>query len=421
MKFRLLAILLTFSIFLVGCGVSEEISQIEDESTVEAREIEDEVAEDDEGNYEALTDRQLEVYAIEGDVEAQLELATRYDYGTSENGQDFGKAKEYYEMAASSGNATALRVLGYYYLEGLDSDVDLDLAVDYFLQAIEGGDVDAYVGIGRAYLAGYEGEGLSLGDEESTSDTLEDEETQEEQSEEEISTAESTALSYFETASALGSLSGGYYTAYLTEQMATEDADYSSAIAAYEELASLDKADLSIFDKYLVDAANTQLGMIYVVGRGVEVDYAVAMEYFMAASDYPQAQYCIGQLYENGYGVDVDYEEAVNWYLLAADADYAPALTQLGYMYYLGNGVEADLDQAIYYEKRAAMQGYAAAQINLGYLYENGIGVEQDLEVALSYYSMAAEQGSEGAEEAITRVQSLIEEENEVEIEETEE
>ncbi len=424
MKFRQLIILFCLGIFLIGCGNTAE--NVVDDSEVETAE-EETVAEN--LDYTSLSDKELEVYCTDGDIEAALELATRYDYGTAEGGQNFSKAKQYYEMAALSGNARALRLLGYYYLEGAASEVNLDLAVDYFIQAVDAGDVDAYVGIGRAYLAGYEGEGLSLDaegnsvdetedgsanemeNEDSADVTDEEDQSTNETDDEEISEAESIALSYFEKASDEGSLSGKYYVACLTEQITIKDEDLTSVIDTYTELASLDKNDLPIYDEYLVDAANTRLGVFYVYGKGVEVDYDIAMEYFLAAEDYSQAQYYIGQMYENGYGVDVDYEEAFNWYAKAAETDYAPALTQLGYLYYMGYGVDADLDQAIYYEKRAAMQGYATAQINLGYLYENGIGVTKDLNVALTYYSMAAEQNYEGANEAVIRVQSLIDEE----------
>ena len=62
----------------------------------------------------------------------------------------------------------------------------------------------------------------------------------------------------------------------------------------------------------------------------------------------------------------------------------------------------------MYYEKLAAAQGYTPSQINLGYLYENGFGVEKNLETALAYYKLAFDSGYEGAEEAITRVESQL-------------
>ncbi len=383
MKFKYIAIMTLAVMLLVGCGKEEQ--KVQNEPVVK---VEKEVV------YEKLTEKELEVRCLDGDVKAQLELATRYDYGTSEIGHSFEKAKKYYEMAAAQNNVDAIRCLGYLYLNGCGVDKDLDKAMNYFVLAKDAGDVDSWVGIGRVYMTGY-------GDHESTG--------------EEALTSEQKAKAAIEHAYNAKRPAGLYYMAYLMENEGSDTAeitqDMTSVVELYQSIAILE--DLSVYDKYLVDAANTRLGMMYALGKGVTQDYDTAMEYLKKASKnaYPEAQYYIGQMYENGYGVDKDYKEAYEWYVRAAQKDYAPALNQLGSLFYKGNGVDADLDQAIYYHKLAAMQGYAAAQINLGYLYENGIGVERSIDTALAYYQLAAEQNNEGAKEAVARVQRKINEE----------
>lgn len=359
---------------MAGCGKKETQSKPNTADEHVIKEIDD---------YTKLKDGELEVYSLDGDVKAQMELAGRYDYGTAEKGRDFNQAKIYYEMAAAQGNVDAIRCLGYLYLNGCLGEVDLDKAMEYFNQALEQGDPDANVGIGRVYLAGY-------GDPESST---------------------APALEYIETAFKQGRPSGAYYMAYLYEEGIGVSQDINQAMELYQGV--IEMKELSCYDAYLVDAARTRIGILYVEGQGISQDYDKALSNFKvsAKKGYAVAQYYMGQMYENGYGVDKDYETAYDWYLKAAKQDYAPALNQLGYLYYKGNGVDADLDQAIYYHKMAAMQGYAAAQINLGYLYENGIGVEKDLSTALKYYAMAAEQDNEGAKEAVTRVQKQLDEE----------
>lgn len=374
MKRGYIFLLLLSAFVLAGCGRkgTPENPGLVEETT--QKKVED---------YTKLTDGELEVYSLDGDVQAQMELAGRYDYGTAEKGSDFNQAKVYYEMAAAQGNVDAIRCLGYLYLNGCLGEVDLDKAMEYFNQALEQGDPDANVGIGRAYLAGY-------GDPESST---------------------APALEYIETAFKQGRPSGIYYMAYLYEEGIGVSQDINQAMELYQGV--LEMKELSRYDAYLTDAARTRIGILYVEGQGIPQDYEKALSSFKASAKngYAVAQYYMGQMYENGYGVDRDYETAYDWYYKAAEQDFAPALNQLGYLFYKGNGVEANLDQAVYYHKLAAMQGYAAAQINLGYLYENGIGVEKDLSTALKYYTMAAEQNNEGAREAVTRVQKQLDEE----------
>lgn len=334
--------------------------------------------------YTELTDKELEVYGSDGDVKAQIELANRYDYGTADTGRNFIQAKTWYELAAMQGDKDALRCLGYIYLNGCLGEVDFDMAIDYFEQAIAAGDESANVGIARAYLDGYD---------------------------EEIEDRDAKVMEYVQAAYQNDCPAGTYYMAYLLEEGIGTETDYAEAISLYNKV--IEQKDLSIYDAYLVNASKTRLANMYVDAKGVEQDYETALSLFKESANegYAMAQYYTGLMYENGFGVDRDYEEAMEWYLKAAEQEYAPALNQVGYMYYKGIGVDADIEQALYYQKLAAMQGYAAAQINLGYIYENGIGVEKDLETALEYYQLANEQGSDGAKEAIMRVQKLLNEE----------
>lgn len=363
--------LVFLALLLTGCAKEKEPEPPVDSSQTQVVPV-----------YEELSDEELEVYSIEGDEKAQMELANRYDFGSAEKGQNFEQAKKYYEMAAAQENKDALRCLGYIYLNGVLGEKDLDRAMEYFSQAIALEDTDAYVGVGRTYLAGY-------GDEE---------------------TRHTQALENIRVAYQKGTPAGIYWFAYLLENKIGTVANEEKALELYEQVAQME--DLSVYDKYLVNAAKTRLGVMYTEAKGVAQDYDKAISYFKdsADDDYATAQYYLGQMYENGYGVDKNYEKAFAWYQKAAEQDYAPALNQMGYLYYKGNGVESSVEQAIYYHKLAAMQGYAAAQINLGYLYENGIGVEKNNATALEYYQMAAAQDNDGAKEAVARVQKKINE-----------
>ncbi len=67
--------------------------------------------------------------------------------------------------------------------------------------------------------------------------------------------------------------------------------------------------------------AQSNLGVCYKNGWGVNEDMAEAVKWFRAGAEqgYVQAQYSLGVCYENGWGVSKDIAEAVKWYRAAAE------------------------------------------------------------------------------------------------------
>jgi TPR repeat protein len=184
-------------------------------------------------------------------------------------------------------------------------------------------------------------------------------------------------------------------------------------------------------------AGQYELGERYYYGRGVQQDYAKAMEWYRKAADQGDraAQIMLGSLYENALGVSKDDNEARSWYRKAADqgsplaedalerlraSDSAAILIpspapsasmtpqeqyEKGDAYYWGRaGVNQDYQNAFYWYQKAADAGDAAAQIMLGSLYENGLGVSKDYGRARSWYEKAADQGRPLAQDALTRL-----------------
>ena len=65
--------------------------------------------------------------------------------------QEYGKAIEYYRLAASIGNLQAVSNLGYCYLYGRDIESNLSLALGYFRIASKRGCIDASYKLGDIY------------------------------------------------------------------------------------------------------------------------------------------------------------------------------------------------------------------------------------------------------------------------------
>ena len=149
------------------------------------------------------------------------------------------------------------------------------------------------------------------------------------------------------------------------------------------------------------------LGACYAHGKGVEKDYAEAVNWWRRAAEqnYFPAQYSLGGCYANGQGVSKNSTEAVKWYRKAAEQNHAPAQFNLGRSYDNGEGVEKDYAEAVKWYRKAAEQNDALAQYNLGGFYAQGQGVEKDYSEAYAWYNLASK-----TDEDATKIRDNLEE-----------
>lgn len=99
-------------------------------------------------------------------------------------------------------------------------------------------------------------------------------------------------------------------------------------------------------------------------------DYALALAEWSAEAERgnPDAQYNLGQMYRLGQGVDVDMSKAFGWYLRAAEQGMVPAQLNVGVMYGRGIGVPSDDVQAYKWLSIAAAQGEPQAMRTIDFL-----------------------------------------------------
>lgn len=109
------------------------------------------------------------------------------------------------------------------------------------------------------------------------------------------------------------------------------------------------------------------------------------------------AQNELGLIYLNGDGIPLNYVEAMQWFKKAAEKHDAKAQNNLGVMYLNGDGVPQNYVEAIKWFTKAAGQGHDNAQYNLGIVHEQGKGVPENLMEAYVWYSLAAAQGHKDA------------------------
>ena len=84
--------------------------------------------------------------------------------------------------------------------------------------------------------------------------------------------------------------------------------------------------------------------------------------YPLAQRGNAESQNRLGYLYENGKGVEVNYKKAVEWYLKAAEKGEPAAQFNLGVMYRKGRGVQKNDKIARNWYEKAAKQGHPIAE-----------------------------------------------------------
>ena len=131
-----------------------------------------------------------------------------------------------------------------------------------------------------------------------------------------------------------------------------------------------------------------------------EGDYETALAVWqpLAESGDADSQFGLGQLYGNGFGVNMDDALAIKWYSAASAQGHAEASYRLGVMYQNGWGVEQSDVEMLRYFELAADGGFVEAHRSLGDMYANGFGVEADPVKSFRYYTTAAMLGDIGSE-----------------------
>lgn len=163
--------------------------------------------------------------------------------------------------------------------------------------------------------------------------------------------------------------------------------DYATAVAAFERGVAVGDA-----------AAANNLGVMYLKGRGVDIDYVRARELFetAAADGIAGAMFNRGIMLLRGYGGPPEPARAHGWFERAARLGDREAQFFLGLMLTRGDGVPADPEAAREWFRQSAEAGLAASQFNLAMLLLSQ-DVEDNEDEALRWLSAASAQAHPGA------------------------
>lgn len=293
---------------------------------------------------------------------------------------DYLKAYKWF-YKASNDSPTATNNLGYMYHHGLGMEPDLDKAIEYYESAAKRGSKNATkhlqeedIVIAKKDKDRRDQINKYLTDAKALYDNKKYKE----------------AIQKYEEASKLGSSDGLYHIAMMTLEGEGVKQNKEHAIEILKELGNKNHTD-----------ALYALGHIYQYGDGVPVNKELALDYYKKAADTGNTycQYLYGAYCLCGTLGIKKYKEAYLYSKAAAEKGYKHAYYYLGEAYYFGYGVKQDYQKAIYcYEKDSYDPDTA---YSLGYIYEHGKGVEIDGKKAATYYQNSAAYGNNDARVAL--------------------
>lgn len=323
-----------------------------------------------------------------GNTNAMLSIGYLYDIGKGVKANT-EKAIYWYERAANEGNnSTAMGNLGYVY-EKLEN---YQLAIEWYLKAIENNNEDVILCLGRSYRAiGNYFEAMKWL-QQAASNNIPDAMNYiglMYSNGEGVPQNTTTALNWYKKAARLGLPVAMSNIGYIYEQQE----NYNSAIEWYLKTVNADNCD---------DDVMCRLGRIY---RKLG-NYNDAMKWFNEAEKLCNfdAMNMLGLMYSNGEGVEKNSELAIHWYKEAADGGLAVAMYNLGYEY---RYILKDYQQAFYWYQQAANTRYISAMTELGDLYYNGLGVAVNKQKALELYKEAADNGDENAIKTLEKIKTV--------------
>jgi uncharacterized protein len=111
----------------------------------------------------------------------------------------------------------------------------------------------------------------------------------------------------------------------------------------------------------------------------------------------------LGVRYLLGRGVPQNNAKAFGYFNEAAAQGDPFAENELAYMYAAGKGTPRNNNLAFLYYQRAANHGLASAQYNLGMMYEHGLGTAENKVLAKQWIEKSAASGFEPAKLALQR------------------
>ncbi len=294
----------------------------------------------------------LERSALDGDIDAQLDLAYLYSDQQSEH-YNPQKCLEWVLKAASADHPTAQAFAGDCFSTGIGTTQDPHKAFYWYSKAALAGHGGAERSIGQMYQEG----------------TV-------------VAQDLDTALYWLRRSCEHDDIDSQLYLAECLSTGDVFESDLEEAARWYEAAAKLGSLE-----------GQLALAYCYEYGTGVEQDPSLAIFWLQYAVEQnsPEAMKSLAEFYHHGEDIEKDDDEALRLMQEAANMGYGPALKWLGWWYSQGL-VKLPIDQkrAVKYYKEAVEAGDNSAMYYMGWHYQHGAGVGQSDTAAAYWYKKGA-------------------------------
>ncbi|KAI9027384.1 hypothetical protein CLU79DRAFT_832767 [Phycomyces nitens] len=282
-------------------------------------------------------------------------------------------AVQWFQRAASLGDAVAQRELGLLHDAGLGVPKDYIAAFDLFQKAAAQQDAQAVLLVGSYYQ-----NGLSV--------------------EKDIK----RAIEYYVEASRLGAPVAPFAAAQVYHTLSQFEEAYTQYQTAANDV-RLAQTRIGRTSKLMV----ARYVLSYVPSSALSDDISTAAHHFgdhtkeeafqmlykLATNDnFEPSFYWLGDCYRHGNGVAIDVSEAVRWFKKAADETKdVEAMLKVANLY--ERGAMADEDAALRYYRQSAESGHAEGQYRMGMAYWHGLyDTHVNLRDAIEWFTLSAAQ-----------------------------
>lgn len=146
--------------------------------------------------------------------------------------------------------------------------------------------------------------------------------------------------------------------------------------------------------------AQAQMGIAYLLGKGVERNTANAIAWFekSAAGGSSEGQYLLARYYGTYGKSDSDFQKAASLFKQSANQGCIPSLLELGLLTRQGNGVPKNAEDGFWMISKAADSGYPKAQMWKGVSLISGNGTKKDVKAGFSWVKRASDAGDSDAQ-----------------------
>ena len=242
-----------------------------------------------------------------GDMHAQCTLGF-HQLWRSSTPEEQTEGVAWLKAAAWQDNKTAIYRLGEAYQRGKGTELNLDLAAQWFAKGVDLKSAECQAALGFMYLLG---KGVA---------------------EDEVKAQE-----LFQLASLQGDAWGTYMLGQCYANGYGVEQDLQAALSCYTDAAALQEP-----------SATFKVGRAHLMGEGTEKNKGAAVRWLRKAASLGSndAHVYLGLMLLYGDGVADNPTEAARWFRKAADHNDPRALRELGYLYADGKGVDQDMAEA---------------------------------------------------------------------------